>query len=156
VLTLAALQLVVLVAGLSASVATGLVGFAALGAAWMFLGVRVSRFVLGDRRFDEEARRVVLKHRMAGASENAVPAEVAAAVASLAEHDRMALAASAGAAAALFLGLLGRIWPATGIWWFGVALLVVVGLLVRLWAWRSVWARARAIVEAWRPEGGRA
>lgn len=150
VLALGALQIGVLAAGLVSAVTTGFVAFAALAAAWMFIAVRISRGVIGDRAGDDQARRAAGRLRQLVHADNTIPADVLTAFEVAQEHRRAALLLSGGAIPALALGTLVQ---GLGPWTFGVAVVyVVVGLG---WAWtrRRSWADARALVDAWATKG---
>lgn len=151
VLKLAALNLAVLGAGILAAWLSTYVAFAALAAAWMFLAVRVSRFVVGSRSRDDEARRLARLAALEG--ETTLPDGVREAWALARQHRTAALALSAGAVAAIGLGALTRAIPSAGPWLFGFsALYVVVGIG---WAWsrRRAWADARQRIDGWCSRG---
>jgi hypothetical protein len=105
VLVLAGAQLAVLVAGIAAALVSGFVGFAALAAAWMFLAVRISRYVLGDRSHDDEARQQVRRHLLGGA--DGPPPGVMAAREALEQH-RRAMPALSGIFAGILAGGVDR------------------------------------------------
>ena len=149
VLVLAGLQLGVLAAGLASAVTTGFVAFAALAAAWMFVAVRISRGVIGNRVGDENARRATGRLRLAGGMDDVVPDSVIDALEQAREHRRAALLLSGGAVVVLAIGAVGAVVPSLGPWLFGLALVYVLVGLGWAWSRRAAWTDARALVDAW-------